>query len=111
MRMLIVKTICFVGLGIIILWLGEMGVLCCPFLLLTGIPCPSCGTTRAVLALLHGDIKKYIFYQPMALLLIGSVFLTIYLDNIPIPQIRTLIRIIVFVILCVNFLFYLQRIG
>ncbi len=111
MRMLIVKTICFVGLGIIILWLGEMGVLCCPFLLLTGIPCPSCGTTRAVLALLHGDIKKYIFYQPMALLLIGSVFLTICLDNIPIPQIRTLIRIIVFVILCVNFLFYLQRIG
>ena len=30
----------------------------CPFHYLTGLHCPGCGSTRALLALLHGDIAR-----------------------------------------------------
>ncbi len=30
----------------------------CPFKQLTHLPCPACGTTRGMLALLHGDFSK-----------------------------------------------------
>jgi hypothetical protein len=29
----------------------------CPFLLITGTPCPLCGSTRTIGALLHGDVS------------------------------------------------------
>lgn len=35
--------------------LGAGGVIVCPFRLLTGVPCPLCGTTRAWHAALHGE--------------------------------------------------------
>lgn len=41
----------------------------CPFYLITGIPCPSCGMTRAVAAALHLDFKKAFEYHPLFLLL------------------------------------------
>lgn len=31
---------------------------------LTNIPCPSCGSTRSVLAMLHGDFMKSLFINP-----------------------------------------------
>lgn len=37
----------------------------CPFRLLTGIPCPACGLTRAGISLLCFDINKGLFYNPM----------------------------------------------
>ena len=35
----------------------------CPFKLLTGLSCPSCGVQRAVHALLHGDVLGAIRYN------------------------------------------------
>lgn len=50
----------------------------CPFNMLTGLPCPGCGMTRAVNALLHGNWSQAITYHPLspAYLIIG-VLLTI----------------------------------
>ncbi len=50
----------------------------CPFSMLTGLPCPGCGMTRAVNALLHGNWSQAITYHPLspAYLIIG-VLLTI----------------------------------
>lgn len=42
----------------------------CPFLLLSGWYCPGCGSTRALHALLHGDLVRA---ASMNLLLVGSL--------------------------------------
>jgi len=37
----------------------------CPLYGFFGIPCPLCGTTRALLAMLSGDIKNAFYYHPL----------------------------------------------
>jgi len=37
----------------------------------TGYPCPSCGTTRAVLLLMEGKIKESVLLNPFGLLVAG----------------------------------------
>lgn len=36
----------------------------------TGIPCPSCGSTRAILSILHGDFLQAFQWNPLGFLLI-----------------------------------------
>lgn len=43
----------------------------CPFYVLTGLQCPSCGNTRALHALLHGRISEALAYNAMAPVLVG----------------------------------------
>ena len=50
----------------------------CPILFLTGIPCPTCGCTRALASLLVGDIEAYLDYQPFAPVLLLSVLLMLH---------------------------------
>lgn len=40
----------------------------CIFKQITGIPCPSCGTTRSVLALLQGNYQEAFFINPLGFL-------------------------------------------
>lgn len=39
----------------------------CPIRFLTGVPCPTCGTTRALLSLARLDLRGYVYYNPLAL--------------------------------------------
>ncbi|MCR4688385.1 MAG: DUF2752 domain-containing protein [Saccharofermentans sp.] len=41
------------------------GIYRCPFKALTGFPCPLCGTSRAFLSLLKGDIEGAFYYHPL----------------------------------------------
>ncbi len=41
----------------------------CLFKEVTGIPCPSCGTTRSLVALIHGNIKESFLINPFGLVL------------------------------------------
>ena len=49
----------------------------CPIQRLTGIPCPGCGMTRAVLALLQGDLPRALQLHGMvwSLPLLGLLYL------------------------------------
>lgn len=38
----------------------------CPLLTLTGVPCPTCGTTHAALALSRGDLAAAFVANPLA---------------------------------------------
>ena len=51
------------------LWLAATPHLrSCIFRSLTGIPCPTCGTTRAATAFLHGDVMTAFINNPLAAL-------------------------------------------
>lgn len=52
---------------------------CCPMRIITGLPCPACGTTRSFWALLRGDMRDMLWYQPLMPLLAGTLFLFAYL--------------------------------
>jgi Protein of unknown function (DUF2752) len=41
----------------------------CLFKEVTGLPCPSCGTTRSLLLLLHGEVSAAFMTNPFGLLL------------------------------------------
>lgn len=41
----------------------------CLFKHLTGIPCPSCGSTRSILAFIHADILPALLLNPLGILL------------------------------------------
>lgn len=40
----------------------------CVFKNITGLPCPSCGITRSVLCLAHGDVAQALLINPLGLL-------------------------------------------
>ena len=46
----------------------------CTFHRLTGLPCPTCGTTRAALALFHGHLLEALGYNPLMTIL-GGMFM------------------------------------
>ncbi len=54
----------------------------CIFKNITGIPCPACGSTRATILLLHGNIWESILMNPFGIitnfLIFGSVCWMIY---------------------------------
>jgi len=54
------------------LWVSgrvEHGPILCPFRLLTGHPCPLCGSTRALAALCSGDFSSAWHLNPIGVLL------------------------------------------
>lgn len=70
---LILSTACLVGY----IWLyygwatnatANAGIDVCFIKNTTGIPCPSCGTTRALLALMHGGLFESLYINPMGIL-------------------------------------------
>ena len=50
------------------IWLTRLGLppLVCPFHALTGLPCLTCGATRALAALLRGDLAGSLRSNPIA---------------------------------------------
>jgi len=55
-------------------WVNVVGPVCL-LKKATGIPCPSCGATRSMIALIHGDFLKAILWNPMGLLLFGGLII------------------------------------
>lgn len=69
----------------------------CPFNAVTGLRCPGCGNTRAVLAVLSGDfygacLNNLMFYPEAALLIFFIVYLPyIYITGRPFSRIAKVI--------------------
>jgi len=77
-------------------WLAFAPLLpACPFRALTGLPCLSCGTTRAAVALLHGDIVRALAINPLATLagiafIAGGFVAPLWaLASLPLPRLGT----------------------
>lgn len=43
---------------------------------ITNVPCPSCGSTRAILSILHGEFSKGFYLNPLGYILILIILIT-----------------------------------
>jgi hypothetical protein len=44
----------------------------CGFKTISGLPCPTCGITRTIIALSRGDLARGLFMNPLAAILCGA---------------------------------------
>ncbi len=56
------------------LWSGLPTPLC-PLHALTGIPCPTCGMTRGLHCLLHGNPEAAFLFNPLIMIILGGLVL------------------------------------
>ncbi len=82
---------------------------CCPMRILTGLPCPACGTTRSVLALLRLDFGKALWYQPVMPLLIAFLVFFFYRRYYKMQTDTALFMRILGVIFIISILAYIYR--
>lgn len=78
----------------------------CPIHFIFGVPCPTCGVTRAMLSLLHFDFSAYIEYNAMALLLIIATVLMFFRKAI---RYKHLLYGFVMTVLVINCVYYIFR--
>jgi len=63
----------------------------CPLHAVTGLPCPTCGSTRAAIALVHGDLATALAWNPlMTLVMIGAALYVLYAAVVVIGKIPRL---------------------
>ena len=86
--------------------IGKVFNIGCPFLFIFGIPCPTCGTTRAIISLLRLDIDSYLKYNPMALPMCIAVLLMLNTDIIKHKRIACIFSVSVAIL---NLLVYFYR--
>jgi len=55
----------------------------CPFLMLTGLKCPGCGSQRAIHALLHLDIRSAFQYNALLIMSIPYIALLLFAKILP----------------------------
>ncbi len=99
------KRICRHILYIAIVALCLLGIPC-PILTFIGIECPTCGMTRALLALFRLDFKVYVEYQPFAIWMLIAVLLGVHLRIIPNKRMASTYIIITAV---TNYIYYVLK--
>ena len=78
----------------------------CPLKLILGFPCPTCGVTRALLALIRLDITGYLKYNAMAVFLLSVIAIELLRPKI---KHKTIADIYVYSVLLINIVYYIIR--
>lgn len=90
---------------IILLYMAMCTFIGCPFKYIFKIPCPTCGVTRSILALLRLDFKSSFCYNPMTIPLLVVTFLSIHIKLFKAKKLIIALTISVAVVNLVIFLF------
>jgi hypothetical protein len=76
----------------------EDGPVICPFRLLTGLPCPGCGLTRAWVYLAHGQWSDSLLANPFGIVSVALVVALVVavvvarVGRAPAPDLQSLVR-------------------
>lgn len=95
-------SILAMGLIAVILFVLDIG---CPTRFVTGVCCPGCGMTRAVIHLCKGDISGAVYYHPLVFTLPIIAILFVLKDRIN----KTLFNTLLVIILVLFISIYLIR--
>ncbi len=103
------------------IWLG-LPTMICPFHAITGIPCPTCGITRAFSSLFHGDPREAFLFNPLGLsVLLGIAIYLVYAGVVVVvklPRLRwnplsakqkATLRLIVILIIAINWIYLIHH--
>lgn len=73
------KAVVFLLAGALLFLLHRLTHTVCLLYAVTGLPCPACGSTRAAIWLLRGDLISSLWFHPLAVLLpiLGILWLRI----------------------------------
>jgi len=61
---------------------GHLGF-ACPLRSVTGVPCPFCGMTRGVTALVHGDVARAALLNPGSVLIVFASLTLLVMWRVP----------------------------
>jgi hypothetical protein len=64
----------------------------CPFRLLTGLPCPTCGLTRSWIALVHGNLSGSLSVHPLGPVTVVAAILFVMGVHARYPAVTALLR-------------------
>ena len=75
----ILLTILILSFGLIVFSFlkkesANRSLLFCPFKKITGIACPSCGTTRSIVHILNGKVRSGLLTNPLGLVALLTMF-------------------------------------
>ncbi len=102
---LIKKHMRYIGIGLFLWWFSYIIGYQCPILFFIDVPCPTCGMTRAMVALLKGDIDLSISYHPMAIPVLIAVLLCFHVKLLEGMK-KKIVLTIILVTLVSNFCLY-----
>ena len=88
--------------------IGGTIPLFCPFKALTGIPCPGCGMTRAILSITKGDFHGAFSYNPFSFFLLFMVVISVVPGKQAekLPSIAPIVMNYFFIVVLVTILIY-----
>ena len=82
---------------------------CCTMRIITGLPCPACGTTRSVEALFRLDFKTALWFQPLMPLVIAHCAYFSYRRYIKLDEKAKLFNGVLAAIIIIGILAYFYR--
>ncbi len=77
---IIMKHIFYILLLLIIFAILYFFKISCFFRFFTGIPCPSCGMTRAFLSLIKLNLRESFYYHPLLIPSLFAAFIAIHMN-------------------------------
>ena len=105
-RKTIIRHICFLIIIVCYYCICYVLNITCPIKAITGISCPTCGMTSALLALLRFDFAKYAEYNIMAAPFVISVVLFLHKKLF---NKQLWLVILMYAVLSITLLIYLYR--
>lgn len=79
----------------------------CPILAASGFPCPTCGMTRAMFALMRLDFADYFRYNAFALPTAVAIILQLHKGLF--SKCKTAVDVVSICIIILNFIYYIYR--